>query len=427
MSKMKEISYKFKQIMHEYRHEMRTIATVVTFGFLSTGTGQAQDFDAKKKYKSSNLTETVAKKGKFIKNQIPYRTIDYQVDTLTYVAPEDSSFFVVGCFFVDRNVIVKFYEPNMDIFHEISYNMIHEQKHKDDHKSMTRYEPMSLTQNYKTEMHSEIAANICELLYFRQKYLEATTDEAKKAVAIVSWDQLRWLEAWAAGEINPYSEKSSDFEKEMAFIANCSKEEWEKNTADYYKERHLNNAKNHLKVNNYDDLAPNDKNYKKGMDIHYTIGGINFSKYFTSDVSVDESIKMADAMVAQGASREEVLAVLNGDKSAFQSSNQDKTVNAKVNNKRTNCYFHYTGKPIYFQWSPEKRVSGVQYQDIIDFSAPFLKEKLEAMKKSEKQQIAQARIKDIRERLAKKKPAETHKKFTKVYSQGNNTGHGMER
>jgi len=77
---------------------------------------------------------------------------------------------------------------------------------------------------------------------------------------------------------------------------------------------------------------------------------------------------------------------------------------------------YYTGEPKYDTWSPEHRVSPVQYAEIYDFTAPYLKQQQEALAKKEAEEkakkAAEAKARKEAEEKARKSALETKREYS---------------
>ena len=148
------------------------------------------------------------------------RTIDFQVDTL-------SNENTAGGYFTPnkRTVTINYQEGNEE-FNDWSQSptvLIHEQKHRDNYSQGMYVYALSPEQAYKVEMHDEISANMAALLYLRDEYLKTGN------MAVFEQENGRfafYTDAIKKGEINPFSSKEEDFDKEMALIVNGTRDMW---------------------------------------------------------------------------------------------------------------------------------------------------------------------------------------------------------
>lgn len=214
------------------------------------------------------------------------REVDFQVDTLSTRTPSGS-----GAYFTpNRNSITINYVKGEDSFNSWSGSMavlMHEQKHRDN-RSQGIYEyALSPEQAYKTEMNDEISANMASLVYLRDKYLK-TGD-----ISVFEEDGSRfrfYTDAIKRGEINPFSNKKEDFDKEMALIANGTRDMWMRDFADTYANVGVSSA-NFYGEKDGKHAAYYDQNYERARKIAYTIGGVDFTQYMDKDVEIPEAGK----------------------------------------------------------------------------------------------------------------------------------------
>ena len=205
---------------------------------------------------------------------IPTRNIDFQVDTTE--TNTGAAYFTPR-----KNNITVNYDNNILNDATISRLLIHEQKHRDNNNANKYRYAVSPEQAYKLNMHDEISANIAELLWARQKYLE-TGDKSN----LFGFYQ----DALEKGEINPKSPYKEVFDKEMSLIMNGSKDMWCKIYGGTYSALSANHAKYYGdKEGKYTQY--HDENYQKQVKNYYTIGGVDFSEYMDKDVELDNRQK----------------------------------------------------------------------------------------------------------------------------------------
>lgn len=212
------------------------------------------------------------------------REVDFQVDTL-------SNETTTGAYFLSGdNTLTINYVEGEDSFNSWSGSMavlMHEQKHRDN-RSQGIYEyALSPEQAYKTEMNDEISANMASLVYLRDKYLK-TGD-----ISVFEEDGLRfrfYTDAIKRGEINPFSNKKEDFDKEMALIANGTRDMWMRDFSGTYVDYGVRNAKSYGEKDGK-HAAYYDQNYERARKIAYTIGGVDFTQYMDKDVEIPDAGK----------------------------------------------------------------------------------------------------------------------------------------
>ena len=209
------------------------------------------------------------------------RTIDFQVDTL-------SNENTAGGYFTPnkRTVTINYQEGNEE-FNDWSQSptvLIHEQKHRDNYSQGMYVYALSPEQAYKVNMHDEISANMAALLYLRDEYLKTGN------MAVFEQENGRfafYTDAIKKGEINPFSSKEEDFDKEMALIVNGTRDMWVRDFAST--DSYLSTGKWYAQHRGEADgkhAAFYDENYDRAKKIMYTIGGVDFTKYMDKDVDI---------------------------------------------------------------------------------------------------------------------------------------------
>lgn len=212
------------------------------------------------------------------------REVDFQVDTL-------SNETTTGAYFLSGdNTLTINYVEGEDSFNSWSGSMavlMHEQKHRDNQAQGMYAYAISPEQAYKINMHDEISANMASLVYLRDKYLK-TGD-----ISVFEEDDLRfcfYTDAIKKGEINPFSNKKEDFDKEMALIANGTRDMWVRDFSGTYVEQNAGNAKSYGEKDGK-HAAYYDQNYERARKIAYTIGGVDFTQYMDKDVEIPDAGK----------------------------------------------------------------------------------------------------------------------------------------
>lgn len=212
------------------------------------------------------------------------REVDFQVDTL-------SNETTTGAYFLSGdNTLTINYVEGEDSFNSWSGSMavlMHEQKHRDNEAQGMYAYAISPEQAYKINMHDEISANMASLVYLRDKYLK-TGD-----ISVFEEDGSRfrfYADAIKKGEINPFSNKKEDFDKEMALIANGTRDMWVRNFSGTYVEQNAGYAKSYGEKDSK-HAAYYDQNYERARKIAYTIGGVDFTQYMDKDVEIPDAGK----------------------------------------------------------------------------------------------------------------------------------------
>ena len=228
-----------------------------------------------------NIKEDLAKARLDADNKM--RTIDFQVDTL------DTQTSTGGYFTPSKKTLTLNYQEGNASFNDWSQSpsvLIHEQKHRDNYSQGIYEYALSPEQAYKVNMHDEISANMASLIYLRDQYLK-TGD-----ISVFKNEDTRfafYINALKNGEINPFSSKQEDFDKEIALIANGTRDMWQGLFAqtDGYIDTGVGRARSYGEKDGK-HAAFYDQNYQKAQKIMYNIGGIDFTKYMDKDVEVPE-------------------------------------------------------------------------------------------------------------------------------------------
>lgn len=165
--------------------------------------------------------------------------------------------------------------------------IVHEKKHDDNNKAGIFSEEMSVEQYYKISMHDEISANIATVIALREEYIK--TKDINVFYNSENMEELSfYAEAIERGEIFVNSEDPKEFEKEMSFIMNGTKNMWEKELSFLYVQSGLSKG---IMFSKND--TPNDKAYQKALEICYNknLGGIEFLKYMEKDIEIPANLK----------------------------------------------------------------------------------------------------------------------------------------
>lgn len=209
------------------------------------------------------------------------RTIDFQVDTLSNETTTG------GYFTPNKRTVTLNYQEGNEEFNDWSQSptvLIHEQKHRDNYSQGMYVYALSPEQAYKVDMHDEISANMAALLYLRDEYLKTGN------MAVFEQENGRfafYVDAIKKGEINPFSSKEEDFDKEMALIVNGTRDMWVRDFAST--DSYLSTGKWYAQHRGEADgkhAAFYDENYDRAKKIMYTIGGVDFTKYMDKDVDI---------------------------------------------------------------------------------------------------------------------------------------------
>ena len=257
---------------------------------------------------TENKTEVVKDSLSAIKQvrvKNPVRRVEYRTDTLER-ATSILMYYQLGS--ITRNYV----ENNNSYRLQLPY-IAHEDWHG--HNDMIHYRNkfyFTPVEYYKLCMHDEISAAIVGLLTARYEYLAAPT-KAKKREVIQKYKSPYfkfYFDAVEKGKIKPQSNKQADFDKEMSFIANGTKDMWMKKYSATYSQRTYDMLQGFIKRMG---LVENSKaNYNFVLNYMYTIGGVNFAKYMKHDINIaDAKVNLAEEISKVWSMRDEGIDVIN--------------------------------------------------------------------------------------------------------------------
>ena len=317
------------------------------------------------------------------------KKIDYQVDTLDVVPANNVT---LGYYISGKNTITLNYHENDEWSRDKEKRdhdviLYHEQKHRSNNNKGFKADSIRVApeQYYKLCMADEISATMAELVYLREEYIKTRDINVfDKSGGKFSF----YKEAVQKGKVNPFSSKPKAFEKDMSLIMNGTQKMWEDWFAHSYAKTHAEMTEKYSlgKVN----FEGNEAEYQKQLDIAYTIGGINFKQYMQKDVEIPIKLKSAEDIIKE--LEEELEGEVKekfGEKSLFKRCTdkmgqwrdqiRDKVVNLseKKEQKAPEQKAPEQKEPKdylknYPKWSKDKRVSEIQYKEILDLDKPVI-------------------------------------------------------
>lgn len=258
---------------------------------------------------TENKTEVAAKdslsaaKQARVKN--PVRRVEYRTDTL-----EQASSMLM---YYQQGSITRNYVENNNSFRLQLPYAAHEDWHG--YNDIIRYRNkfyLTPVEYYKLCMHDEISANIVALLTARYEYLAASTKALRRAVIKKYKSSYLnfYFNAVEKGKINPQSTNQADFEKEMSFIANATKDMWMRRYSAYYAPRTYRMLQRFIKRIGL--VEDGKSNYNYVLNRMYTIGGVNFAQYMEQDINVaDTKVNLAEEVSKVRSMRNEGIDVVN--------------------------------------------------------------------------------------------------------------------
>ena len=221
--------------------------------------------------------------------------LQYQNDTVS-VKPEADAYYSPDLNTITDNIV----EGQEQSIESTLSTLAHEAEHMHQREKVNFSADMSLEQHYKLHCYKEIGAQVAGLLQLREMYKEAQTEE-ERANIIKEGKKEGYKDYFSKvenGEINPLSDKKEDFDKEMSVVINSVGRHWMSAYADFYDDKH---AKMALSDAMHADVLPNEENYKEGVSLLLTIGGIDFSQYLNEDIDCyNKSVKDIDKKIQNG-------------------------------------------------------------------------------------------------------------------------------
>lgn len=194
--------------------------------------------------------------------------------------------------------------------------LIHEAQHQiNTDKKHLGTANVSLNEDYQRGVHNEITALIAEKLEIHRQYRSAKNQAEKDAIIekyIQNDAHRKYMTAIKEGLLKPDSNKSSDFDKEMAFIKNDATEYRADPNDNGYKKQWTNSTMAYLNRVGA-NAQPNPEALKQEIHAIYQIGGIDFTKYGThKDIILEnQTIIAADNLLQQGADPQKIIAFIN--------------------------------------------------------------------------------------------------------------------
>lgn len=343
-------------------------------------------------------------------------TVDYQVDTLAH-AKHSLAYYLSW-----TNTITAHYfsqnTPEKNQYNTSPVIIQHEQQHRINYNAGLYAYVITREQAYKLNMHDEISATLAEALYRRDQYLktgdmDVLTTNAKGLK--------RYREAIMAGEIIPNSPYYEDFEKEMFYLANGVRDYWMKYYASSptYLRISLNKAIRYGETDGT-HAAYYDKNYEKAQKIAYTLGGVDFTKYFKHDITIPRAGKIKLTLAAltdvmqNNLKSEQISATISQPQDSqdnIKDLAQKKQPTPPVPNKRIQK-ININREKRYQKWSTQKHVSELQYVEILNLTKPVIRKPSKTY--SELRQTATQHLDDIRQQYyqSSQQPDSTAQRIT---------------
>ena len=256
------------------------------------------------------------------------RTYDvgYQIDTIS------TSNGAGGSFSVDRNAITLYYNEEDPIKDAKRRHVIaHEKKHQIDNQNNPATLNMSLEEYYKIKHHQEIGATTVGLLQSIYDLETATSEDEAQKIIEQTPDFSEYLKSIHNGEHTIFKcSNPEQFDRELNYMANHVRNQWTDKYVETYESSMLNFIEGYFVSHHYKDIQPNPKVYQKEVSRIYTIGGIDFSKYFEKDITCyNEAVKQADELIMQDAKRSKIISLIKNAENYYindQNSNKQQSL-----------------------------------------------------------------------------------------------------
>ena len=308
------------------------------------------------------------------------KKIDYQVDTLGV----DNKSRALGYYSLNKNTITLNYHENDERLRDLEENgrdatIYHEQKHRSNNNKGFKDDSISVSpeQYYKLCMADEISANMATLVYLREEYIKTRDINVfDKNGGKFSF----YKEAVQKGEINPFSSDPKAFEKDMSLIMNGTQKMWEDGYAHLYAKTHTKKTQMYSMIGNV-NFEGNEAEYQKQLDIAYTIGGVNFKQYMQKDVEIPieskqiiDIIKNMEEKFGEDVEEKSLSKRCTDKIGGWRDQIRDKVANLseKKEQKAPEQKEPKDYLKNYPKWSKDKRVSEIQYKEILDLDKPVI-------------------------------------------------------
>lgn len=280
----------------------------------------------------------------------------------------------------DRRTITKNYHEDDKWPRNLEKNdhdaiLYHKQKHRSNDNKGFKSKNISVSpeQYYKLCMADEISANMATLVYLREEYIKT------RDINVFDKDGGKfsfYKEAVQKGEVNPFSSDPKAFKKDMSLIMNGTQKMWEDGYAPLYARDHAEMACAYMLFGNGD--SDNEEEYQKQLDIAYTIGGVNFKQYMQKDVKLPIKYKNEVEETIAELGREEWFETYEGVAALDEFINKIGRLKYQIRNKVANLSEKKEQKAPkdylknYPIWSKDKRVSEIQYKEMLDLDKPVI-------------------------------------------------------
>lgn len=115
-----------------------------------------------------------------------------------------------------------------------------------------------------------------------------------------------YFSAIKSGKINPLSTNPEDMENEMQQIGEIVSSMWKDKFSETYKGQCTSQTADYFRQMDFQEMKPNEENYKKALSKALTVGGWDFSKYAMENLTCPDEIKAIDETIKNSKTKEEV-------------------------------------------------------------------------------------------------------------------------
>lgn len=190
-----------------------------------------------------------------------------------------------GAFFQPSNNLIYNNRGSKESKIDLILELAHEVHHRDVQEQGARAQDMSPVEYYKIQCLEEISSCFIECLVIREKYKEAADKKAYLedlcANSIIAESYKYYIDKLKDGTFSPSNGSQENFDAEMTYLINKTRQTWLEDSQDEYCDRHCSSARTHCCIKGVSGKSNSD-NYNQAIRKMYTIGGIDFSKYLFS-------------------------------------------------------------------------------------------------------------------------------------------------
>ena len=241
---------------------------------------------------------------------------------------------------------------------ELTLQILHEAHHKDDYLQKIMSHDMSPQEYFILNSHLEISANITSCLAIRDGFKKAKDKKAfldnLEQQSPTARNFKFYIDKLRDQTITPDKTISKqEFDAEMTFIINGTRDMWLNKFMKDYDSKFIQNGHYRKRVKGTNGQS-NPDSFNRGLNITYTMGGINLSKYlFTPEIEISPK-------------QQELLSLIKYDKASQNLTFEDIYGTGK-NRAQTDRAYETTPKTIsVLDLSPASRLLSAEYERLSD-------------------------------------------------------------